>query len=188
MKKLLLLTLLSLEIFAAPSGVYVELGAGLPLEDSLKGKGVNLSYDKDYIGNLAIGYQLDLYRFELEGKYQKSKLESSLGHVASGDITQDSQMLNAYYSGYNESKLVSSIGIGAGITNIKTTNLKELGVSQTDIKSETIPSLQGMLSVGYQNTPNFITTLKYSYFYMFKSDEFDASASNIFSLTFRYIF
>lgn len=188
MKKLLLLTLLSLEIFAAPSGVYVEVGAGLGLEDSLKEKSADLSYDKDYIGSLAIGYQVDVYRFELEGKYQKSKLES-YGHKAtSGDLTQDSQMLNAYFSGYNESKLVSSVGLGAGITNIKTDKMTQLGVSQKDIKSEVIPSFQGMLSVGYKTTENFLTTVKYTYFHRLKSDEFDASGDNIFTLSFRYIF
>jgi hypothetical protein len=88
-------------------------------------------------------------------------------------------MLNFYYSGYNKSKLVTSVGVGVGITSLT------LG---DNIKDDGILSLQGMLSVGYQVSEDFITTLKYTYFYTSQSDSFKENGDSAITFSLRYIF
>jgi len=183
-KKILLLTLLNISLFAAPSGVYIELGAGLGLDDTVETKDVNYVYNRAYIGSVALGFQIDTFRLELQERYKKDDLYSaSLGNSSSikvnGDFISNSQMLNFYYSGYNKSRLVSSIGVGAGITSLR------LGDT---IKDDGILSLQGMLSVGYQVSEDFITTIKYTYFHTSQSDSFKVNDDSAITFSLRYIF
>ena len=187
-KKIVLTLLFSTTLFAAPSGIYVEVGAAKSLNDTLKSDNGNFVYDKGTIGSVMIGYQAELYRFELEGRYVKEALSSFANVSSSGDLTKNSQMINAYYSGYNESKYVSSIGAGVGITNITTDKLTQSSIPQKELSHSAIPSLQAMLSVGYMMTPSITTTLKYTYFYTAKSDELKANGENIFTLSLRYLF
>jgi len=187
-KKIALTLLFSINLFAAPSGVYVEVGAAKSLNDKLKSETGDFVYDKGTIGSVMLGYQADLYRFELEGRYVKEALSSFSNVSSSGDLTKNSQMLNAYYCGYNESKYVSSVGAGVGITNISTEKLSQSSVPQEDIKEDAILSLQGMLSVGYIITPSVTTTLKYTYFYTAKSGDLKANGENIFTFSLRYLF
>jgi len=187
-KKIALTLLFSINLFAASSGIYVEVGAAKSLNDTLKSENGDFVYDKGTIGSVMIGYQAELYRFELEGRYVKEVLSSFANVSSSGDLTKNSQMLNVYYSGYNESKYVSSVGAGVGITNISTDKLSQSSVPQEEIKKDAILSMQGMLSVGYMMTPSVTTTLKYTYFYTAKSDELKASGENFFTFSLRYLF
>ena len=184
LKTSLLLTFFKLALFAAPSGVYVELGAGLSLDDVQETKCVNYVYNRGYIGSIALGFQVDTLRVELEQRYKKDDLYSaSIGNSSSikvnGDLISNSQMLNLYYSGYNSSKLISSVGLGVGITSL------ELGET---LKDDTVLSLQGMLSVGYGISESFIATTKYTYFYTSQSDSFKANSDSAITFTLRYIF
>jgi hypothetical protein len=183
LQKLSLLLLLNSSLFAIENGVYLELGAGLGAEDTIDMKNTTYSYDKDYILDATVGYQYNLYRAELEVRYKKDSLYSAEVLNNSqlrtyGDITQSTEMINAYYSGYNSTKFVTSVGAGVGITT------KEL----QNVKSSNIFSAQALLSVGYRVTEKFIISTRYSYFYTQKSGEFDADAENIFLLSARYIF
>jgi len=187
-KKIALTLLLSTTLFVAPSGVYVEVGAAKSLNDKLKSDNGDFVYDKGTIGSVMIGYQADLYRFELEGKYVKESLSSFSNASSSGDLLKNSQMLNVYYSGYNESKYVSSVGAGVGITNISTDRLKQNSTTLEDIKKDAILSMQGMLSVGYMMSQSVTATLNYTYFYTAKSDELKANSENIFTFSLRYLF
>ncbi len=187
-KKTLLPLLLSLNLFAAPNGVYVEVGAALGLGDTLEATKGEFTYDRDYTGSLILGYQADLYRFEIEGKYKEEELKSFGNVSSSGELTQNSQMINAYFSGYNESKYVSSIGAGVGITNISLKNLTQNSKAQEDVTNDAIPSLQAMLSVGYMMSDNLTATTKYTYFYVTESDDFESNSDHIFTLSLRYLF
>ncbi len=189
MKKIItILTLFTLQLFAAPSGIYIETGVGMNLDSSLETKNATFHYDEDFIFNVALGYQANAYRFELEGKYAKNKLSSYNGLATTGDLTQDSQMLNVYYSAYNDTRLITSVGAGAGISNLQITDMKQLGTAQKDITYNTIPSFQGMLSVGYMLGTNFIITTKYTFFYTLESDTLKAGSKNLVSLNLRVIF
>ncbi len=177
--KLVLSLLLSIQLYAAGSGVYVELSGDLGLNDTIEVKNGTYVYDKEYAGSISLGYQADLLRFELEAMQKKDRLYSFEAVSATGDLEQTSQMLNLYYSGYNKSKLVTTVGIGAGVTSL---NLKD------DTKDKNILSYQGMFSVGYMSTQSLTITTEYTYFYMQESDNFKSNSDNIFSLNFRYLF
>lgn len=184
LKSSFLLTLLNISLFGAPSGVYIELGGGMSLDDVQETKNVNYVYERGYIGSVSLGYQVDTFRVELEQRYKKDDLYSaSIGDSSSikadGDLISNAQMLNLYYSGYNSSKLITSIGLGAGVTSL------ELG---NDLKDDAILSIQGMLSIGYQITESFIATTKYTYFHTTESESFKANGDNAITFTLRYIF
>ena len=183
LKSLFTLLFLHTLLLAAPSGVYLEVGAGISDTDSISSSNANYNYDTSAITSFILGYQDDLYRYELEERFSKNDLSSaSIGasNIATdGTLAYDSQLLNFYYSGYNDSNLVSSIGLGGGITSI---DLKG------DIKDRNILSMQGMFSLGYMSNEHFITTFKYTYFYTKGSEHFSANGSNVVTFSLRYIF
>ena len=184
LKTSLVLTLVNIELFAAPSGAYIEVGGGMSLDDVQETKNVNYIYERGYIGSIALGYQIDTFRVELQQRYKKDKLYSaSIDNATSikvdGDLISNSQMLNFYYSGYNSSKLITSFGLGAGITSIELSD---------SLKDDAILSLQGMLSIGYQISENFIASTKYTYFYTSQSDSFKENSDNAITFSLRYIF
>ena len=184
----------SLNLFSAQNGVYLEFGAGLGLEDTLKTKNIDYKYEASFVGSGAIGYQYNSFSAEIEAKYQQDSLystsygEHSNNIAVDGDLIQSSQMLNFYYSGYNTSKLVSSIGVGVGITQISLENVTELDSKQEDRTDNSVLSYQGMFSVGYMFTQDLTLLAKYTYFQTSSSDNFESNSDNIFSLNLRYLF
>jgi len=178
----LLLSCITL-INAAPSGLYLEAGVATSDTNKLQSSNTDYLYDTPTITSFSLGYQDDLYRYEIEEHYLKADLSSASvasSHLAtSGKITYVSQLLNFYYSGYNKSNLVSSIGLGGGITS------REL---KNDMKDKNIFTAQGMFSLGYISNEHLITTFKYTYFYMKGSKHFQADGSNLLTFSLRYIF
>ena len=172
-KEILLTLALGTSLFAQTDAFYVEAGVGTALNDTLKSKNGTFKYDSGLSSNLAIGYQLGLYRFELEGRYTNNSLYSFENLSSSGDYEKHSQMLNAYYSGYNSSPLFTSVGLGIGMSSIKLKNMKQLGTNVADMSNSGIFSAQAMLSVGYMITEHIATSVKYNYLYSTKSDDFD---------------
>jgi len=187
-RTLLTTSLLSSTLFCAPSGVYVEVGAGVNANTSINTIDNKASFNQMYNGSLALGYQADAYRFELEERYAKSDLDGYGTGVATGDITKESRVLNVYYSGYNESNMVTTFGAGVGLTNTKLSNMKALNTTQTEIFEEDTLTLQGTFSIGYMFTPHITTSGKYIYHYVKESDKFKSNTENIFNLTLRYLF
>lgn len=184
LKITVIVTLVQATLYAAPSGIYIELGAGVGLNDTQKTKSAQYVYDRKYIGSLALGYQYETLRIEIEERYKKDSLYSTpvsggSSLKVSGDLVSDSQMLNFYYSGYNQSKLVSTVGVGAGVTSL---SLGEI------IKDKAIPSLQAMFSIGYMLSDSFTMSGEYTYFYTDTSTNFKANGDNTFSLSLRYLF
>jgi len=187
-KKILLALALCTNLFSQPNGIYVEIGAGSTINSSLTSNNQTYKYESALSTNLAIGYQLDLYRFELEGKYTKGSLYSYANLSSEGDYTKHSQMLNAYYSGYNSGPLFTSVGLGIGVSNIRLTNMKQLGTQVSDITNSGIFSAQAILSIGYMINEHLATSVKYNYLYTTKSSDFDAQGDSQFTLTLRYLF
>ena len=188
MKSLLLFFLVISSLFGAPSGLYIELGVGSGFGDSLQSSSSRVSYERGFIGSVAFGYQSGVYRVEIEERYKSDKLYSIADVLADGELRESSQMLNLYYSGYNDSKFVSSIGFGMGITALSIENIRQFSRNMPEIKEEGILSLQGLFSVGYQIERDITATVEYSYFYTQKSDSFGAKDESSLLFSLRYLF
>jgi len=178
----------SLNLYATQSGLYVELEAGLGSLDKLETPTTNFTYNRAYCASAALGYQLRNYRIELQTKRKTGSLYSYNNISRDGEILQTSNMLNAYYSKYNQSKLVTTVGFGAGVSSIELNEMKHFSVTQPNIKESSILSAQAMFSVGYMINRHLTLSTKYSYFYINSSENFKANTESLFSLSIRYIF
>ncbi len=193
--KLLLIFLLALSVYGAskpekpvaPSGLYIETNIDYPSSDSMNYDDVKYKYDAGLSGALAIGYQMDRWRFELEGNYSKDDIEelkSATVEDATGKIKKEGGLVNVYYSAYNDSNLVSSIGLGAGVTNIETDKLKVNDVAAEDTSVDSSFTYQATMSLGYMVGEDWTWTVKYRYLNI---DDLKDTTST-FSLGIRYLF
>ena len=186
--KLVLLLLLSSNLFAVQSGLYIELGSGLKSSDKLKTIDGKYTLNSNHTDFAALGYQIEKFRIEYEYRYTKNELESYSDVKISGDVFNTSNMLNIYYSGYNKTKLVSSIGIGVGVSDISIEKIRYFTAPKEDTKEDSIPTAQAMFSVGYMINEDLTLSTKYTYVYIDDSDSFDSNQNNIFTIALRYLF
>ena len=183
-RTLLTLSLFSTYSFAAPSGFYIEVGGGLGLSDTIETTDKLYVYDQGYLASAILGYQANKFRFEFEQRYKSDNLYSqsidNTYHIkVDGKLITNSQMFNISYSGYNQSNLIATVGMGAGVSCI----------DLEDITTEDkVLSAQAIFGLGYKISEYFISTLRYSYFYTSKSDNFKAKGDNTLALSLRYIF
>ncbi len=186
--KILTPLLISATLFGAPSGIYIEANLDNPTSAEVTVDTKTYSYDKGLSGTFALGYQMEDVRFEVEGNYSTNELKQTSGvsgvKVAVGDITQMGGLANVYYSAYNDTQLVSSIGMGVGMTSIETSNLKEASVVVQDLTSKTSLTYQGTLSLGYMINEDWTASVKYRYL---EIEDFDNDNHGI-SLGLRYMF
>ncbi len=154
-------SVLATSLWAAPSGLYVEGGLGATfLSDT------TYSNDTGYNGSLALGYQLDKVRIELEAIESKSEITSyinTLSYSASGDTTIQNKFLNLYYTAYNQTKLTSSFGIGIGVSDIELKDVKVIDSQLDDNSATDLLSYQLSYAIGYMASPNLTYSLKYRY-------------------------
>lgn len=189
MKKIVLLAMCA-SLYAAPSGLYIELNGAQGFDTKMKTDTAEYNYDRGNIGSAALGYQIDTFRIELEGEYQSNKI-SSYGmnnNSASGDFIRESQMFNVYYSGYNESKLVSSIGIGAGSSDFKINSFSSSGSTPTDTKFENVFTYQASFSIGYMVNKHLTFQTKYKYIVTAKQEGLKESGGSMLGLGIRILF
>jgi len=177
-------SLFPLLLQAEASGIYIDGGIGFTLSDTIETQEMTFVYDRAPLLSFSLGYQYNHFRLELQERYKKDTLYSasaqdSYSVSVDGDSTINSQMLNFYYNGYNESKLMSSVGLGLGISSLN---------ARDTYKDSYVPSVQGLFSVGYRVSDDFISSLNYAYFYSLKSDDFKAQGDNSFTFSLRYIF
>ncbi len=181
LKTFLLSSILTANLLAtANDGIYVEAGVGIGTKDKVNTKNADYFYERGFLGSLALGYQIDCYRVEIENRYKKDTIVSQGNIATKGDFRQNTQMINAYYSGYNSSRLVSSIKLGIGISSIT--------LDEQNLEDSGVFTYQGIFSVGYMHTKNIITTLKYNYVRTISSDNFDKNSDHLISLNLRYLF
>jgi len=177
------LLFISTLLLAAPSGIYVEANFENPQSDGISVEDSEYVYDKGLAGTVAVGYQMDQWRFEVESNYSQNALKSfddTISNIAHGDIVQAGGLVNVYYSAYNNTKLVSTIGLGVGATEVQA--LSDID----DSKVKTDPSLtyQGSVSLGYMLDEDWTWTIKYRYLDI-KDTENENQA---FSFGIRYLF
>jgi len=168
-------------LFSAPSGVYVEVNFDNPSSSDIAVEDSEYSYDKGTSGTVAVGYQMDQWRFELESNYSQNALsafEDKVSELGSGDVLKKGGLVNVYYSAYNDTKLVSTIGLGVGATEVQTVD------STTDVTSDPSLTYQGSVSLGYMVDEDWTWTIKYRYL-----DIKDIESENqTYSLGLRYLF
>lgn len=183
LKNYALFLLLQPSLFAFDNTIYLELGSSFGLDDTVKSSNEDYIYDKSLSGSVIVGYQYQEHRFEFEERYKESsligvKLNSGLNLSKDGDMTTSSHLVNYYYNGYNQSKFISSIGFGAGISSVDLDGMKE----------NALFSMQGMFSVGLMVSEKFILTTKYTYLYTMAGDTLDANKDSSIALSVRYLF
>ncbi len=183
LKIYILFLLLPSFLFSIENTPYIELGTSYEFTNSIESSNAKYVYDKSISGSVMLGYQYREHRFEFEERYKHSslvgvKLDSGLNIAKEGDITTSSHLLNYYYNGYNTSKLVSSIGIGAGLSDIDLDGATE----------NSLFSMQGMFSIGYMMSKHFIFTTKYTYLYITAGENLDAKVDSSVGISLRYLF
>jgi len=164
-------------LYSADSGFYIELNYDNQSSDTIKTLTTNVDYDKGVAGSVAVGYQMDRWRFEAESNYAEnpiSKIDDTLKDTKSGNLLKFGGLANIYYSAYNDTKLVSTLGLGVGATSIDNTK---------DDKKTSL-TYQGSVSLGYMVDEDWTWTVKYRHLEM-KDIE---SKQDGFSLGLRYLF
>jgi OOP family OmpA-OmpF porin len=162
---------------AANDGAYFSLRGGLtsPLDleytrPTTLNK-ISSSYENGWNGAAAIGSKSGNTRFELEGSYQTSKIDShkvsgvvggSDGSV--GETTVAAAMLNAYYDfDFGDSYLFPYIGVGLGAAQVKYEGHRSTLVGLVDDK-DTALAYQGMAGFSYALDDVWNLTMEYRYF------------------------
>ena len=148
--KYLLPLLLTLELFAQ-SGLYVEGALGSSFKSEIEVDTASYSYDYGINGSLALGYQLDNWKLEVEGIYLQNAITAyniSSSYSVSGDLIREYGLINVYHNWYNDSPLVTSLGLGVGMTQIA---VKDLSIANTPFETQDSSALayQGILNIGY---------------------------------------
>ncbi len=190
--KILLILFITMSLYAAQktkepavaSGLYIETNVDYPSTDSMKMEDVKYHYDAGFAKSLAVGYQMERWRFELEGNHVKDEITKITDSVSTGDLTKTGALANVYYSAYNDSKLVSSIGIGAGITNIEAEDLEIDDTAQDDISEDNSFTYQATISLGYMVTQDWTWSIRYRYLNVKDL----GAGTQTFSLGLRYLF
>lgn len=154
--KLLLSLLFAVNIFAQ-SGLYVEgsLGSSMPSEITLEQ--ASYTYDYGYSGALSLGYQMNDWKFEVEGIYLQNEITAyniSSSYSVSGDIIREYGLVNVYHNWYNSSNLVTSIGLGLGMAQIAVNDLM-IATTPFEVQSSSALSYQGVLNIGYMIDESF---------------------------------
>ena len=193
--KLLLIFILSIGLYAgqrasepiAPSGFYVETNIDYPSTEAMEFDNVKYNFNAVLTGAVAIGYQMDRWRFELEGNYSKDDIAELVTETTSdavGELVKKGGLVNVYYSAYNDSQLVSSIGAGAGVTNIDAKDVQVNATAVDDASVKNSLTYQATVSLGYMVDADWTWTVKYRYLNI---DDLKSSTQT-FSLGLRYLF
>ena len=154
--KYLLPLLLSLELFA-DSGLYIEGALGSSLNSEIEVENASYSYGYGLNGSLALGYQLNNWKFEAEGIYLQNKITSyniASSYTVAGDLVREYGLFNVYHNWYNETPLVTSIGLGVGMAQVA---VNDLSIANIPFETEesSVLAYQGILNIGYMFTQSF---------------------------------
>jgi hypothetical protein len=189
--RLFILLLIATVAFSAPNGLYIEADVA-----AQSAKNDIYTTDVGVGASVALGFQYDKVRFEAQAKKFITKLDGydtqTTNYEADGDMDVDSQFINFYYSGYNKTRLVSTIGLGVGVSEVNIKDVEIFTSAEDDVKLKKLLSYQASYSIGYMVNSHFSYVLKYNYLYIDndKKDEFNTKSFQNHSLGIglRYLF
>jgi opacity protein-like surface antigen len=144
--------------YAAQMDKYVEVNAGETEWDFESG----MNY------TVAAGYGVSHFALEAEFAYRKldivRRINTSGGSVGyTGDQTQVSLMMNAYFIPKPEWEISPYIGLGMGTTTISWNNVRAPGSPSIDDR-DTVFTYQLIAGASYKITPEFSLAADYRYF------------------------
>ena len=189
MKQLLILTFLC-TLALAKDGLYLGTGLSYGSVSEVKSDDTNYELERGYGASLAVGYKMDAFRAEAEALYLINGIdtvEAALTYEGRGDFTTQSALFNLYYDATNETRYITSLGLGVGVAKH---GFEDIG--SEDVESNQVLAYQASLAVGYRMTPRWILECKYRYFgtepFKVEGTEFKRLGYSGGSLTLRYHF
>jgi opacity protein-like surface antigen len=146
MKKIALVMMLSLVGVAsayAENGPYIGgtvsyavLSNSDVTDPAVPGQTDILDYNQGASAALNAGFRFGQFRLEGELGYQRNGIDSFSGTNATGELTQSTALLNAYFDMPVESKNVTPyVGIGGGSSNVKLGDFNVEGSGQPNTSS-----------------------------------------------------
>lgn len=179
--RFLILLLLASVLYATPSGIYVEGGVQYIQDDEVQlmnSTKIKFEDPESYVASF--GYQTDdQWSYEIEGVYTSTNFNDSINT----EFERLDYLVNIYYNAYNETQLVSSIGVGYGKSKITINN----------VESDEMPVIyHGTVGLGYMFTPNVTVNFKYRYLmtdkYKVSQNYYDENSEHILSSSIRFMF
>jgi len=172
---------LACALYATPNGIYLEGGIQHILTDEIELTGsTKIKYEQPESYAASFGYQTaSQWSFEVEGAYTSTKFEDT-------DKTKFKKLdylANIYYNAYNETNLVSSIGVGYGKSKI----------TIDDVEADEMPTIyHGTVGLGYMFNSHVTLNFKYKYLktneYTVSQITYDKRSEYILSSTLRFMF
>ena len=141
-----------------PTGPYVRLEGGLSVPSDISvrtsaGASSTVNRDLGWIAGAAAGYQLGLFRAEINGDYSRNSVDSSKVNI--GGHTQNiSFMMNGLFDIPLGMPIVPYIGAGAGATDFGNGSTDRWGFA-----------IQPIVGVSYSITPQISISGEYRYLY-----------------------
>ncbi|HEX3974107.1 MAG TPA: outer membrane beta-barrel protein, partial [Stellaceae bacterium] len=162
-----------------PTGPYVRVEGGLSVPGELSARspifvGGSAQIDRDlgFIGGLAGGYQLGLFRAEIDGDYSRNGIDSihnSGGSVGlNGHTSNISFMVNGLFDIPLGLPVVPYIGAGLGATDFRADDVHFTGLA-AGLGSASVDrwgfAIQPIVGISYSITPQISIAGEYRYLY-----------------------
>tara|TARA_B100001250_G_scaffold89414_1_gene74168 strand:+ start:1539 stop:2159 length:621 start_codon:yes stop_codon:yes gene_type:complete len=147
-------------------GGYLNSGIGLSSMRNMDIEGFtsDLEFQPGFKGLIGMGYDFDPFRAEINYKQSQVELSKIGGSTGSTDITMSSVMANIFYDFTNDSKFITSLGVGIGSTNIDIDSIGSRGKSPySEGGSLDIMAYTALLQIGYLLTPKTEVYIEGSY-------------------------
>jgi len=151
----------------AAEGMYLSAKVGLAvLADSdlnfSDGSTSKLSFDNGFGLDVALGYQLPMFRVEGEVAYRANDMDESSDSGGTdkinGDLKALSGMVNGYYDFCNATAFTPYVGVGIGVAKL------DFSVEEGLDESDTVFAYQMMVGAGYALTKQISLEVEYRYF------------------------
>ncbi len=179
MKKIFVITasclfgLVTASVASAQNGLYVSGNFGVSIVNDLTASGnddegawsADTSWDTGYAMHVAVGYDFNPIRTEVEFGYAKNDCdEVDNGEQATdGDVTATTILVNAYYDFHNSSSFVPYLGAGLGYAKIGYNNLNAADWDYPFDTDDSVFAYQFMAGVAYTINSNISVDLSYRY-------------------------
>ena len=179
MKYLLPLLLVS-TLLSAKNGAYLELGTEYIFSEEIElDNGTKYKFETPSSYILNAGYEVNQWSLEAEGVYTNTKFTDGKKE----EIIKQTALANLYYNAYNETKYVSFIGGGAGVSKI----------SIAEVEADGMPLVYHFtLGMGYMFSDHLALNLKYRYLktdsYIVSGIEYREATDNIISTALKFRF